>query len=393
MRHLARLAANATTSVGFRTILSREFSPKNAEWFIISPTSFHRLWSSGQPHRLRDSSEFTPNQRGYPARPLFRWFTQPAGSAMLRLVCDWLVSVWIGKVHPMAIRFGRELGLIIAWLVFPLVPVVLADAYYQVCALNLTSNARFGPDPRDWGWFLWVLMLGPLAGYGFLAGATVDLPDDVGSRRTGWRGLGARRSVWVAIGPWWGFLIWISLFSCYGFLLNHFPSLGRLDLSEWLKGTWFGPLVSRLLESLQGTWFESILGWVLGAFAIVTFSYAWLWPARAALRRAAQVGRLSRAFYRGLSIALAFVGSLFGSFWAATSWWRSYFFDPRLMPLIVVAVGLAVTSGCTSTITYGEIRRRELFHAMLVSWVLGLALMWRWWSRRRPRPPNNGASA
>ena len=32
------------------------------------------------------------------------------------------------------------------------------------------------------------------------------------------------------------------------------------------------------------------------------------------------------------STALAFVGSLFGSFWAATSMWRSYFFDPRLCP-------------------------------------------------------------
>ena len=26
----------------------------------------------------------------------------------------------------------------------------------------------------------------------------------------------------------------------------------------------------------------------------------------------------------------------------------------------------------SSTITYGEVRRRELFHAMLVAWVLGL---------------------
>jgi hypothetical protein len=33
----------------------------------------------------------------------------------------------------------------------------------------------------------------------------------------------------------------------------------------------------------------------------------------------------------------------------------------------------------SNTVTYGEVRRRELFHAMLVAWVLGLALMWRWW--------------
>ncbi len=37
--------------------------------------------------------------------------------------------------------------------------------------------------------------------------------------------------------------------------------------------------------------------------------------------------------------------------------------------------------------TYGEVRRRELFHAMLVAWVLGLALMWRWWARAGPDHP------
>ena len=71
----------------------------------------------------------------------------------------------------------------------------------------------------------------------------------------------------------------------------------------------------------------------------VMWAYGWLWPAWAALRRAARIGRLRRAFYCGLSIALAFIGSLFGGFWAATSLWRSYFFDPRIVPLIVVAVG------------------------------------------------------
>jgi hypothetical protein len=92
-----------------------------------------------------------------------------------------------------------------------------------------------------------------------------------------------------------------------------------------------------------------------------------------------------------LAVALAFVGSLFGSFWAATALWRTYFFDPRVVPVVIAAVALVGMSGCTSTITYGELRRRELFHAMLVAWVLGLALMWRWWSRTRPRPPQNGA--
>jgi hypothetical protein len=305
---------------------------------------------------------------------------------MLRLVRDWLSSVAMLSVHAMTNRFSRELGLIAAWLVFPLIPVVLADFYYQTC--NMT-----GEDPREWGWFTWVLVLGPLLGYGFLAGATVDLPDVVGPPFRGWRRLVARRSVWVAVGPWWGFLVWAGLYFGYVFLLYYFPSFGNVDLSEWVKGTWFEAVAARTRESLRGTWLESAIAWTVGAFIVVTVSYAWLWPVRAALRRAAHIGRLRRAFYRGLSIALAFVGSLFGSFWAATSWWRSYFFDPRLVPVILAAAGLALSSGCASTMTYGDVRRRELFHAMLVAWVLGLALMWRWWSRRRPGPPDSAPPA
>jgi hypothetical protein len=56
------------------------------------------------------------------------------------------------------------------------------------------------------------------------------------------------------------------------------------------------------------------------------------------------------------------------------------------MPMLVLAVSLPMTCGCAAPITYGEMRRRELFHAMLVAWVLGMALMWRWWSRRRGSP-------
>ncbi len=303
---------------------------------------------------------------------------------MLRLVGDGLHSVATVLVHAMANHFRRELGLIVAWLVFPLAPVILEDAYYQICALNLSANASFGPDPREWGWFSWVLMLGPLVGYGFLAGATVDLPDDFGPPLRGWRRLAARRSVWVAIGPWWGPLVLFTLFFGYRYLISQFPALQNLALPE--------------PKSLKGTWVESVLAWISGALVwlliasvTVTWAYGWLWPAWAALRRAARIGCLSRASYRCLSVALAFVGSLFGGFWAATSFWRSYFFDPRIAPLIVVAAGLAVTSGCSDTITYGEVRRRELFHAMLVAWVLGLALMWRWWARRRPGPPEGRA--
>jgi hypothetical protein len=160
-------------------------------------------------------------------------------------------------------RLRSELGSIVGWLVFPLVPVVLEDFYYQICNLNLFSTSSFGPDPREWGWFLWVLMLGPLVGYGFLAGATVDLPDDVGPPRRGWRRLAARRSVWVGIGPWWGFLMWIGLFFGYSFLANRFPVLWRVFLPESIKGT-------RL---------EFVLAWVYGIIVVMTLSYAWIWPA------------------------------------------------------------------------------------------------------------------
>jgi hypothetical protein len=296
---------------------------------------------------------------------------------MLHLFFHSLKSIGIRSGEAMASRIPRELGLIGAWFLFPLVPVVLADFYY------LASNWT-GDDPREWGWSMWVVRLGPLLGYGFLAGATVDLPDDVEPTARGWRGLAARRSVWVAIGPWWGALVLSALWLGYGYFIGQFTALQTLSIQEpnWVKGTW--------PESVLA-WIVAVQGWVLIALVLVTWAYGWLWPAWAALRRAARIGTVSRAFYRGLSVALAFVGSLFGSFWAVTSFWRSYFFDSRLVPLILAAACLAMTSGC-ATLTYGEVRRRELFHAMLVAWVLGLALMWRWWSRSRPGPPQGGAS-
>jgi hypothetical protein len=270
--------------------------------------------------------------------------------------------------------FRKELGLVLAWLIFPLVPVVLEDLYYQ--GLNpFGAQPGGGPDPRDWEWMTWVIELGPLLGFGFLAGATLTFPDAPEATSRGLRGLLSRRSIWVAIGPWWGFLVWAGMFFGFLFLLNHVPPFQ----------------VQNPLASWQGTWvyemFSVIVSWVLEVLFIGTFAYGWLWPARAALRRAARLGQWGRALYRGLVTALAFVGSLFGSFWAITWTWRSYFFDPRVMPLVVLALGMALMSGCSSTITYGEMRRRELFHAMLVAWVLGLALMWRWWSRRKPGPP------
>lgn len=58
--------------------------------------------------------------------------------------------------------------------------------------------------------------------------------------------------------------------------------------------------------------------------------------------------------------------------------------------LLAIAFAL-MPMGCASQLTVGELRRRSLFRAMLWAWVLGLAVIWRWWGRPRsgkePNPP------
>ena len=211
-------------------------------------------------------------------------------------------------------------------------------------------------------------MAGPLLGYGFLAGSTAEVPDEVSGPRRVLRRALARRAVWVAIGPWYGFLMLLAIF------------LGLEYLNIWAS-------LSQVGDAL-GSWRESrafaVLTWVFTAMLVGIIGYGWLWPAWAALRRAGRFGLWRRALYRGIVTAMAFVGSLFGSFWAITSAWRGFFFDPRVMPMIAMVLGLVVLSGCGGPITYGEMRRRELFHAMLPAWVFGLAVIW-WWSSRRRR--------
>jgi hypothetical protein len=266
-----------------------------------------------------------------------------------------------------------ELGMLLAWLAFPMIPVVLEESYYQI-SVNILGSSRAGPDPGDWSWPTWLVMLGPLLGYGFLAGSTVEVPDDVTGPKRGLRRVVARRAVWVASGPWAGFLLVVAGF------------LGWKYLSNWLPGSQ-APTTGQQGE----TWYAIVFGWTL----VGVFAYGWLWPAWAALRRAARIGRWRHALYQGIVTALAFVGSLFGSFWAITRLWRSFFFDSRIMPMIAMGFGLLLLSGCAGTITYGEMRRRELFHAMLLSWVFGVAMIW--WSasrrRRRKSPPSHPDSA
>ncbi len=282
----------------------------------------------------------------------------------------------------MANPIRGELGRIVSWLLFPLVPVVLADFYYQVCNFHALSAGRTGPDPHDWDWLNWIIMLGPLVGYGFLAGATVDIPDGSEPASRGLRQLLAKRAVWVAIGPWSGFLFCCGLYFGVTFLANLFPANPYPNQNAAAQApAWW-----------EAKWVMTVLVWVFWVFVAIVvgiLACSWLWPARAALRRAARIGRFWPVLYCGLLTALGFVGSLFGSFWAATALWRTYFFDPRIVPLVATAVSLLVLSGCGSPITYGEVRRRELFHAMLVAWVIGLALMWRWWSRSRSGRPGS----
>lgn len=102
-----------------------------------------------------------------------------------------------------------ELGMMLAWLAFPMIPVLLEESDYQI-SVNLFGSSRAGPDPGDWEWSTWLLVLGPLVGYGFLAGATAEVPDDVTGPKRGLRRILARRGVWVSLGPWSGFLIIIG---------------------------------------------------------------------------------------------------------------------------------------------------------------------------------------
>jgi hypothetical protein len=118
---------------------------------------------------------------------------------------------------------------------------------------------------------------------------------------------------------------------------------------------------------------------------VASLAYGWLVVALAALYRGRRLGRLRQALRSGLAVALAFVGSLFATFWAAIEFFRTYFFDPRTLPILVAAASLALTAGCAGPVTYGEVRRRELCQALLMAWLLGLALCWRWWSRGRSK--------
>ncbi|WP_435008404.1 hypothetical protein P12x_005618 [Tundrisphaera lichenicola] len=246
--------------------------------------------------------------------------------------------------------------LFLAWMFFPLIPALLGQACSQ--ALGFWR----GVDPRDWGWAAWLIQLGPLLGFGYLAGATLDLPDDPEARK-GWGRL-SRRWAWVAIGPWVGFISAVAILYTWSLVAS---ALRWASITVPWSGSPFPP------EPL----IIALLGWI---------AYGWLIVAWVVRLRAVRRGRAGRSFANGLTVALLFVGSLFGTFWAATEIWRDYFFDRRVVPILLIACLLIMMAGCSGTVTYGEVRRRELFQALLLAWLLGLGLGWRWWSRSRSKP-------
>ena len=186
-------------------------------------------------------------------------------------------------------RFRKELGLILAWLIFPLVPVVLEDVYYQVSSFNLDGARPVGPDPRVWGWLVWLIMLGPLLGYGFLAGATMSLPDDRSALRRGLRRVLGRRTVWVAIGPWWSDLVCFGLFFGLLYLEGVFPGL-----FNW---------VPQIRQSWQSTWAYWIISWALSILLVRSG------PTRGSGRRGPRcagqrrIGEWKHSLVRGIVIA------------------------------------------------------------------------------------------
>ena len=211
----------------------------------------------------------------------------------------------------------RRIGQVAAaggWLAFPVVPLLAEDLYYSLFNAGLQPEALGGPDPYEWEREQWGLVLGPLFGYGFLAGATWGVADEPGGRW--WRRWLAWRSTWVGLGPWFGLWTgWAALTAAR--LAERVLAAAGMDApARWLATAAPGPEFGAWIGLATGAWVG--LGWLL--------------VARAALRRAARAGRLGAAWARGLGLGVAFVGSLMGGYWAITAAWGGHFFDPTIVP-------------------------------------------------------------
>ena len=177
-------------------------------------------------------------------------------------------------------RPGTFLGVgsALAWFVFPMVPALLGSSYHQ--ELNQSIGKSHGPDPRDWDWVNWLVLTGPLLGYGFLAGATIDLPDD--PARRGIRGWLSRRSIWVGVGPWIGFLAWLGIDQACRVFQWTIPNVREW---RWL----FVPQV------WQGNWFAWALFVALGLIGSRSRMAGYSWPGPRSVGLVGSVGSGSRS--------------------------------------------------------------------------------------------------
>ena len=197
------------------------------------------------------------------------------------------------------------------WLAFPVIPLLAEDTYHNLLTFESLSTQYGGPDPFDWDWIKWLLALGPLIGYGFLAGTTWGIED---GEVKGWWSVWSRRAIWVGLGPWLGLWILMATAMTLGIAVRILAACG-FDPHGPSAPSWpFGPKVNEALVVV----------------ACVAVSLGWLPIARAALRRARMSGRIRSAWRTGLILAAAFLATLFGCYWCVTSFWGDYFFDATI---------------------------------------------------------------
>ncbi len=265
-------------------------------------------------------------------------------------------------IAAMRIRL-REL---LTWFVLPLTAAALARLYYAFFAqaLAIMTHAR---DPRSWTIADWFVQLGPLSGFAFLAGATQPVRHDDGFPKKPLAHLARSPVLWLAVGPWIGFLVYAALLTLLHLLnLSYSHITGQsLEMPSW---------------SPPEPW-----SWIVAvAWFGLTLCYAWIWVALPLCIQSRRAGRLGTALRDGFLTLGIFLATLFGGFWTLTEAFREFFFDKRLAPfLVLTALSCVAAAGCAAPETLGDVRRRDLFEALLVAWVAGLALIWRW--GRRPR--------
>ncbi len=214
--------------------------------------------------------------------------------------------------------FFRNVVALAGWIAFPVVPLLVQDAYYSLCTAEMFRGKQLGPDPYDWEQATWALILGPLLGYGFLAGSTWKIADEPGRSR--WRSWLHRRSVWVGLGPWVGYLTVMATIMLFSWAVSMLrPILPAASPAPASNAT--APVDPWRWVNI-GFWL-TLAAWV---------SLGWMTVAVATLRRARRAGQIRAAFLRGSILAIGFAGTLFGGYWLITSWWRGYFFDPTIVP-------------------------------------------------------------